>query len=96
MDDTVKDTIRDIIVDQLGCDADDISEFTDIADDLGADSLDVIEMVMAVEEDFGSNRQKFLAEQGYSYRLVRYTGTESLAALDSPCALPEGGSQSCI
>ncbi|HBG65844.1 MAG TPA: DNA helicase [Treponema sp.] len=49
-----------------------------------------------VEEDFGSNRQKFLAEQGYSYRLVRYTGTESLAALDSPCALPEGGSQSCI
>ncbi|MBQ7719396.1 MAG: acyl carrier protein [Clostridia bacterium] len=55
MDDTVKDTIRDIIVDQLGCDADDISEFTDIADDLGADSLDVIEMVMAVEEDFGIN-----------------------------------------
>ena len=55
MDDTVKDTIRDIIVDQLGCDADDISEFTDIADDLGADSLDVIEMVMAVEDDFGIN-----------------------------------------
>ena len=25
-----------------------------------------------VEEDFGSNRQKFLAEQGYTYRLVRY------------------------
>ena len=28
----------------------------------------------SVEEEFGSNRQKFLAEQGYSYRLVRYTG----------------------
>ena len=25
-----------------------------------------------VEEDFGANRQKFLAEQGYSYRIVRY------------------------
>ncbi len=31
-----------------------------------------------VEEDFGSNRQKFLAEQGYAYRLVRYKGIEDL------------------
>ncbi len=30
-----------------------------------------------VEEDFGSNRQKFLAEQGYSYRIIRYNGKES-------------------
>lgn len=44
-----------------------------------------------VEEDFGSNRQKFLAEQGYSYRLLRYTGAESLAELDEAAALPEGG-----
>lgn len=29
-----------------------------------------------VEEEFGSNRQKFLAEQGYSYRIVRYTGDD--------------------
>lgn len=32
----------------------------------------------SVEEDFGNNRQKFLAEQGYSYRIVRYTGEVSL------------------
>ncbi len=31
-----------------------------------------------VEEDFGSNRQKFLAEQGYSYRIVRYATPEDL------------------
>ncbi len=30
------------------------------------------------EEEFGSNRQKFLAEQGYSYKIVRYSGKESL------------------
>lgn len=30
-----------------------------------------------VEEEFGSNRQKFLAEQGYSYRIVRYIGDEN-------------------
>ena len=31
-----------------------------------------------VEEEFGSNRQKFLAEQGYSYKIVRYTDESSL------------------
>lgn len=31
-----------------------------------------------VEEEFGSNRQKFLAEQGYEYRIIRYDGKESL------------------
>ena len=30
-----------------------------------------------VEEEFGSNRQKFLAEQGYAYRIVRYTGDDN-------------------
>ena len=31
-----------------------------------------------VEEDFGSNRQKFLAEQGYAYKIIRYTSEEDL------------------
>lgn len=31
-----------------------------------------------VEEEFGSNRQKFLAEQGYEYKIIRYDGKESL------------------
>ena len=34
-----------------------------------------------VEEDFGSNRQKFLAEQGYSYRIIRYTTKDDLNEL---------------
>ena len=34
-----------------------------------------------VEEDFGSNRQKFLAEQGYSYRILRYTDKQDLTEL---------------
>ena len=40
-----------------------------------------------VEEEFGSNRQKFLAEQGYSYRILRYTNENSLSELDENCAL---------
>ena len=31
-----------------------------------------------VEEDFGSNRQKFLAEQGYTYKIIRYTEESDL------------------
>ena len=40
-----------------------------------------------VEEDFGSNRQKFLAEQGYAYRIIRYTSIDDFAELDAPCAI---------
>lgn len=40
-----------------------------------------------VEEDFGSNRQKFLAEQGYSYRIIRYTQENDLNELSNE--LPE-------
>ena len=47
------DKIADIVSKQLGADIDDIDENTNIMDDLGADSLDVVEMLMAVEESFG-------------------------------------------
>lgn len=40
-----------------------------------------------VEEDFGSNRQKFLAEQGYAYRIIRYSEPEDLDAF--PEMLPD-------
>ena len=36
-----------------------------------------------VEEEFGSNRQKFLAEQGYEYKIVRYDGAESLESVEN-------------
>ena len=35
-----------------------------------------------VEEEFGNNRQKFLAEQGYSYRIIRYENSASFDELD--------------
>src|SRR5574344_850330 len=44
-----------------------------------------------IEEDFGSNRQKFLAEQGYSYRIVRYQNMKSFDELDAPCELDKLG-----
>ena len=43
--------IKEILVEQLNCDADSINEDTSFKDDLGADSLDLYEMVMALEDE---------------------------------------------
>ncbi len=45
--------IVNIVVDQLGCDESAVTEDASILEDLGADSLDVVEIMMAVEENFG-------------------------------------------
>lgn len=47
------DKIRDILAQQFEVSADSITEDTNIVDDLGADSLDVVELIMSVEDDFG-------------------------------------------
>ncbi|HDP80353.1 MAG TPA: acyl carrier protein [Spirochaetes bacterium] len=45
--------IKKIIVDQLGVDEADVTPEASFVDDLGADSLDTVELVMALEEEFG-------------------------------------------
>ncbi|HLD74913.1 MAG TPA: acyl carrier protein, partial [Bdellovibrionota bacterium] len=47
-----KDRVKKIIVDQLGVDADKVKPEASFIDDLGADSLDIVELVMALEEEF--------------------------------------------
>ena len=49
----VKDKIKSIIVEQLGVDEEEVTEDASFVDDLGADSLDTVELVMALEEEFG-------------------------------------------
>lgn len=49
----ILDKVREVIVDQLNADADDVTEDASFIDDLGADSLDIVELVMALEEEFG-------------------------------------------
>ncbi|HPK44966.1 MAG TPA: acyl carrier protein [Spirochaetota bacterium] len=45
--------IKKIIVDQLGVDESEVTPEASFVDDLGADSLDTVELVMALEEEFG-------------------------------------------
>ena len=48
----VEERIRQLIVDQLGVSAEEIRPEVSFLDDLGADSLDIVELVMAMEEEF--------------------------------------------
>jgi len=50
---SVEQKVKDIIVEQLGVDEDEVKPDSSFVDDLGADSLDVVELVMALEEQFG-------------------------------------------
>ncbi|MBO4330726.1 MAG: acyl carrier protein [Oscillospiraceae bacterium] len=45
--------LKELIAEQFGIDTDNISEATDIVADLGADSLDVVEMLMTLEDEYG-------------------------------------------
>ena len=49
----VFDELREIIAGQLGVDEDEITMATDLIDDLNTDSLDLVEIMMAIEEHFG-------------------------------------------
>jgi acyl carrier protein len=51
--DEIMDKVRGVIVDQLNVEEDDVIEDASFIDDLGADSLDIVELVMALEEEFG-------------------------------------------
>ncbi|MBW2391939.1 MAG: acyl carrier protein [Deltaproteobacteria bacterium] len=48
----MKDKVVEIICNQLGIDHGDVTPEASVVDDLGADSLDVVELVMALEEEF--------------------------------------------
>jgi len=59
----ILERMQNIIAEQFGVDADSISESTSFEEDLGADSVDLVELVMAMEEEFqiGEVREEELA-----------------------------------
>lgn len=52
---SVSERVKEIIVDQLGVNADQVVPEAKFVEDLGADSLDTVELVMALEEEFGAD-----------------------------------------
>jgi acyl carrier protein len=53
MSDNIAERVKKIVVEHLGVDESKVSESASFIDDLGADSLDTVELVMAFEEEFG-------------------------------------------
>jgi acyl carrier protein len=50
--DNLFDKVKEIVVEQLGVEEEEVSESSSFVDDLGADSLDLVELIMALEEEF--------------------------------------------
>jgi acyl carrier protein len=50
----LEDKVKEIIVEQLGVNAEQVTREASFIEDLGADSLDTVELVMAFEEEFGA------------------------------------------
>ena len=63
MADDVSKKIKKIVADHLGIDEAKVTEEASFIDDLGADSLDTVELVMAFEEEFGSEISDSEAEK---------------------------------
>ncbi len=49
---SVFDRVRDIVVEELGVEPEEVTPAASFLDDLGADSLDIVELIMAFEEEF--------------------------------------------
>ena len=50
----VEARVKNVVVEQLGVDEGEVTNASSFVDDLGADSLDTVELVMALEEEFGT------------------------------------------
>ena len=51
---TIYERVKDIVIDKLGVDEEEVSEGASFVEDLNADSLDLVELIMAFEEEFSS------------------------------------------
>jgi acyl carrier protein len=70
--------VKDIIVEQLGVEENEVKMETSFVDDLGADSLDIVELIMAMEEEFNIEIPDEDAESiGRVEDVVNYVGDKA-------------------
>ncbi len=55
---TICERVKEITVEQLGVDEEEVIPSANFIDDLGADSLDLVELIMSLEEEFSDSSQK--------------------------------------
>lgn len=75
----IEDRVKKIVAEQLGVKEDEVSNESSFVDDLGADSLDTVELVMALEEEFDTEIPDEEAEQITTVQLAIKYINENLA-----------------
>tara|TARA_A100001015_G_scaffold123613_1_gene136980 strand:- start:287 stop:523 length:237 start_codon:yes stop_codon:yes gene_type:complete len=75
----IEDRVKKIVAEQLGVAEDEVSNESSFVDDLGADSLDTVELVMALEEEFDTEIPDEEAEQITTVQLAVNYINENLA-----------------
>ena len=75
----IEDRVKKIVAEQLGVKEDEVSNESSFVDDLGADSLDTVELVMALEEEFDTAIPDEEAEQITTVQLAINYINENLA-----------------
>ncbi|MFQ5348891.1 MAG: acyl carrier protein [Thermoanaerobaculia bacterium] len=81
---SVEEKVKSIIVEQLGVDADEVTDNASFTDDLGGDSLDIVELVMAFEEEFDIEIPDEEAEKiGNVADAIAYIAANTAAAGDA-------------
>ena len=75
----IEDRVKKIVAEQLGVKDDEVSNESSFVDDLGADSLDTVELVMALEEEFDTEIPDEEAEQITTVQLAINYINENLA-----------------
>ena len=75
----IEDRVKKIVAEQLGVKEDEVSNESSFVDDLGADSLDTVELVMALEEEFDTEIPDEEAEQIPTVQLAINYINENLA-----------------
>ena len=78
----VFDKIKEILAEQLDADADEMTMDTNIARDLGADSLDVVELLMSIEDEFEVEIPDEEIENSFLLELERRVSSDSVIVID--------------
>jgi acyl carrier protein len=86
--DTLEDQLKTIISQTVGCDESEIRDATSLRDDLGMDSLDLTELFMRIEEDYGLA----LAED-YDFDRLRTFGDILLLVVNLPAEVSTAGGE---
>ncbi len=67
---TISERLKKIVVDQLGVEEEEVIPSANFANDLGADSLDLVELMMSLEEEFSTPSQKIVIPDEDAEKIV--------------------------